>query len=293
MLVPRSPEKFMDWSLRDRIFPLQKTKLMGVVNVTPDSFSDGGRYCIKEKAIEQGLNLIEAGADILDLGAESTRPGACSVSSNDELSRLLPVLKDLRAKTQIPISIDTTKADVAKICLEAGADIINDVSGLDFSGKAMAEVIKQYQAGFVLMHRRGNPMTMQSMSSYEDVVEDVFVELKACLNQALDWGIEKEKIVIDPGIGFAKDTQQNIKLIANINRFFDLGHPVLLGPSRKRFIGDLTGKQVNDREFGTAAVVAWAVLQEVPLVRVHDIDSIKDVLKILEAIQGAKHVRTF
>ncbi len=282
----------MDWSLRDRILPLQKTKVMGILNITPDSFSDGGNYSSKEKAVTQGLKLIDAGADILDLGAESTRPNADVISSEEEIKRLLPVLKNLRTRTQIPISIDTTKHDVAKICLEAGADIINDVSGLACSGIAMAEVLKQYQAGLVLMHRRGTPMTMQSMTDYADVVEDVFLELKSCLDQALDWGIEKEKIVFDPGIGFAKDTEQNLKLIAQIDRFYDLECPILLGPSRKRFIGDLTGKQINDRDFGTAAVIAWAVLQGVPLVRVHDVDSIKDVLKILEAIQGAKHVRT-
>lgn len=228
----------MDWSLRDHNLSLQRTKVMGVLNVTPDSFSDGGYYSSKEKAITQALNLIDAGADILDLGAESTRPDAEGISSEEEIKRILPVLKALRVKTRVPISIDTTKHDVAKVCLEEGADIINDVSGLRCSGMKMAEVLKAYQSGLVLMHRRGTPKTMQSMTDYEDVVEDVFLELKNTFNQALEWGIEKDKIVLDPGIGFAKNTEQNLSLLAQIDRFCDLGRPILLGPSRKRFIGE-------------------------------------------------------
>jgi dihydropteroate synthase len=265
---------------------------MGVLNLTPDSFSDGGRYLSPAAAAEKARTLIHEGADILDLGAESTRPGAETVTEMEELARVLPVLEEIRKFTNIPVSVDTTKPEVARQCLALGADIINDVSGLRDSGAAMADLVRETGAGLVLMHRRGNPQTMQSLAAYGDVVKEVMAELEADIAFALDRGISRDQLVIDPGLGFAKTTEQNLEILQSLERFQELRLPVLAGPSRKSFIGKITGREVTEREFGTAAVCAVAVTKGVQVLRVHDAGKMGDVVKIVEAIQGVKHVRT-
>ena len=259
---------------------------MGILNITPDSFFDGGRYLDPDAAGAQALRLVEEGADILDLGAESTRPGALPVTSPEELKRLLPVLARVRKEVQVPISIDTVRPEVARECLEAGADIINDVSGLKRSGTDMAKVVKKFGAGLVLMHSRGTPETMQSMTRYEDVAIDVMDELRESVRIAADAGIERERIVVDPGLGFSKTPEQNLEILKKIGIFRELGFPVLAGPSRKSFIGKVTGREAKDRMLGTAACVAACVKEGVQILRVHDVGGMRDVVLMTEAIKG-------
>lgn len=261
-----------------------RTLLMGILNVTPDSFSDGGEFRDPDRAVERAFRIQEEGADLLDLGAESTRPGACPVSEDEELQRLLPVLRRLRPKISIPISIDTTKPDVARICLEEGAEIINDVSGLKDSGPRMAALVRESKAGLILMHRRGNPETMQSLSVYQDVVAEVLKELRESLQLAQEAGIDHEQVVVDPGLGFAKTAEQNLEILRDLDRFHELGFPLLVGPSRKSFIGRITDREVGDREFGTAAAAAICVLKGVQILRVHEIGAMRDAVHMAEAI---------
>ena len=258
---------------------------MGILNITPDSFFDGGRYLDPDASWAQAVRLVEEGADILDLGAQSTRPGALPVTDHEESERLLTVLKRIRKEISIPLSIDTVSPEVAKKCLEAGADIINDVSGLKRSGPDMAKVVKKFGAGLVLMHSRGTPETMQLLASYDDVVTDVMTELRESIRIATDAGIERERIVVDPGLGFAKTTEQNLEIMKNLGAFHGLELPVMLGPSQKSFIGNVTGREVDEREFGTAACIAAAVMSGIQIVRVHDVKAMRDVVRITESIK--------
>ena len=258
---------------------------MGVLNITPDSFFDGGSYLNPEAAYQHAVELVEEGADILDLGAESTRPGAVPVTDREELDRLLPVLKRIRKEVSVPISIDTVRPEVAKECLEAGADIINDVSGLKRSGPDMAKVVRKFGAGLVLMHSRGTAETMQELASYDDIVPDVMSELRESIQVATDAGIERERIVVDPGLGFAKTPQQNLEILKKISVFHKLGLPVLVGSSQKSFIGKVTGREAKGRAFGTAACVAACVREGVQILRVHDVKAMRDVILMTEAIQ--------
>lgn len=259
---------------------------MGILNITPDSFFDGGCYLEPEAASAQALKLVAEGADILDLGAESTRPGALPVTEREELDRLLPVLKRIRKEVLVPISIDTVRPEVAKECLEAGADIINDVSGLKRSGRDMAKVVKKFGAGLVLMHSRGTPETMQTLASYGDVVTDVITELRESIRIAVDVGIELERIAVDPGLGFAKTQEQNLQILKKISAFHELGLPVLAGPSQKSFIGKVTGREAKDRVFGTAACVAACVREGIQILRLHEVGAMRDVVLMTEAIKG-------
>jgi dihydropteroate synthase len=271
-----------------------KTLVMGVVNLTPDSFSDGGRYGTPEQAVRHALSLVDQGADIVDLGAESTRPGAAEVSEADELDRVLPVLEALRKDCGVPISVDTTKPGVAARCLDLGADVINDVSGLESSGPQMAETVRGYGAGLVLMHRRGCPRTMQGLAHYQNVVEEVLAGLEQSIRKALDAGIERERLAVDPGIGFSKNAQQSVEIIRHLEAFLRLELPVVLGHSRKSFIGALTGKETGSREFGTAAVSAYAVLKGIHILRVHDAEHTRDVICVVEKLRGEEtYVGTF
>ncbi len=281
------------WKIRGGNFPLDQTAIMGILNLTPDSFSDGGQYLDPQKALSRAKEIISEGAHIIDLGAESTRPGAKPVSIAEELNRILPVLKNIRSCNEIIISIDTTKPEVAEACLREGAHIINDVSGLKDSGPKMAELVRSSGAGIVLMHRRGNPETMQEKAVYRDVVEDVLRELRESVRTALDAGILPDQIVVDPGIGFAKTAEQNVELIAQLEKFHDLGFPVLAGPSEKSFIGKITGRGPGERGWGTAAVVTAAVLKKIDIIRVHQIQAMKDVILVAETIRGAENVRAF
>lgn len=276
----------MIWQLKQEAVSFERTVVMGILNLTQDSFSDGGRYLDPEAAFKQALKLVEDGADILDLGAESTRPGAHPVTEEEELERLLPVLEKIREKVAVPISIDTTKPEVARKCLAAGAAIINDVSGLKRSGAAMAKVVKESGAGLILMHSRGTPETMQTLTDYEDVMAEVLTELRDSVGTALAAGIDKEAIVIDPGLGFAKTAEQNLEILRNLKSLNELGFPVMVGPSRKSFIGQVTGRQTQEREFGTAACVATAVSQGAQILRVHEVGAMRDVIRMTEAIRG-------
>ncbi len=258
---------------------------MGVLNVTPDSFSDGGEYFARDDAVERGLRMAEAGADILDVGGESTRPGAAAVGVDEEIGRVVPVIEALAARTDALISVDTSKSAVARAACHAGAHIVNDISGLGFD-EQMAAVVAEADAALVLMHIRGTPRTMQHDLSYDDVVDEIhayFVDRLALAHRA---GIDVDKIVVDPGIGFGKSVEQNYRLIRELHRFFDLGCPLLLGPSRKSFIGKILDKPPPERVWGTAASVACGLYAGADIVRVHDVEHMVDVVRIAEAIAG-------
>ena len=257
---------------------------MGILNVTPDSFSDGGRFLNPERACEEAEKMISEGADILDLGAESTRPGAMPVSTEEELKRLLPVLRKIIERFEVVISIDTTKSEVARICLAEGAHIINDVSGLAESGVAMGRLIAETEAGLILMHRRGTPETMQGLTQYGDVTQDVIREIRERLLEARSFGIRDEQVVIDPGFGFAKDSAQNFQLLKDLEQLNEFKRPVLAGISRKSFIGKATGREAADRDFGTAAAIALAYERGAQIFRVHHVRAARDVLSICEAV---------
>ncbi len=280
----------MIWRFRGREMTFEKVRVVGILNVTPDSFSDGGDFFPPEKALERALEMAREGADLIDVGAESTRPGAQPVSEEEELVRLLPVIRGIRRQTTVPISIDTTKPEVARRALEAGADIINDVDGLH-AFPEMAQPVKEFEAGLVLMHRRGTPETMQTLTQYDDVAEEVFSELDKSFTQVVESGVAPEQIVLDPGIGFSKTAQQNLELLARLTRFRDLGRPILVGPSRKSFIGVLTGRPPRERDWGTAASVSLAVSYGAHLVRVHRVREMKEAVKVAEEISKVWRVR--
>lgn len=258
---------------------------MGVVNVTPDSFYEGSRYPEVSEAIDVALGLIEAGADIVDIGGESTRPGGQEVSIGEELDRVLPVLQGVREKTEALLSIDTSKRAVAERALEAGADIINDVSALGDDG--MAEVAARARAGVVLMHRRGTPETMQREPVYDDVVGEVKDYLRNAVERAEAAGVSSESILIDPGIGFGKTLEHNLTLLRELGALAELEKPVLVGTSRKSFIGRLLSDTSADRIFGTAGSVAAAAWNGAAVVRVHDVQEMSDVVTVVDAIRAA------
>ena len=257
--------------------------VMGVLNVTPDSFSDGGQFFDAAKAVERGLQMAADGAVIIDVGGESTRPGSASVSADEQIERVVPVIKALCKKIDVPISIDTYKLEVAKAALEAGAGMINDITAL--SDERMAELAAEHDVPVVLMHIQGTPATMQIEPKYDNVVSDVLEFLLGRAKRAEDVGIDKKKIFIDPGIGFGKTLEHNLLLLRNIGKFVATGYRVLIGTSRKSFIGKLTGKEKpSGRIFGTAATVALCVAAGVSIVRVHDVDEMVDVIKVANAV---------
>jgi len=256
---------------------------MGVVNITTDSFYDGGRYVESERAIAHALDLVEQGADIIDIGGESTRPGACSVSEQDELAHVIPVVKGLAHRVSVPISIDTTKSRVAEVALDCGASIINDVSALQ-QDPAMASVIARSDAGVVLMHMQGTPQTMQQSPHYSDVVGEVVHFLDERVQGALRAGIARTNIVLDPGFGFGKLLNHNLDLLNGLSAFAALDRPVLVGLSRKAFVGSVVERPVEHREWGTAAAVALAVDRGAHILRVHDVVMMIDVVKMAAAL---------
>ncbi len=266
---------------------------MGIVNVTPDSFSDGGRYLQPEAAVACGERLVAEGADVLDLGAESTRPGAIPVPVGEELRRLLPVLRRLRARVSVSLSVDTSKAAVASAAIDAGADIVNDVTA--GTGDAdMLRVVRQGGVPIVLMHMQGTPATMQAAPAYpgDDVLSAVVGYLRDRVAAAHAAGIAAGHIIVDPGIGFGKTTAHNLTLIAGLEAIVALGYPVLVGPSRKRFLGDLTGDPPVSDVHGTAAAVALAVDRGAAMIRVHDVASAVRVVRVAEAVRAARPVAT-
>ncbi len=256
---------------------------MGVLNITPDSFSDGGQFFDTERAVERGLQMAADGAAIIDVGGESTRPGSASVSADEQTGRVVPVIKALCKKIDVPISIDTYKLEVAKAALEAGAGMINDITAL--SDERMAELAAKHDVPVVLMHMQGMPATMQMEPRYEDVVSEVLEFLLGRAKRAEDFGIAKNMIFIDPGIGFGKTLEHNLLLLRDINKFVATGYRVLIGTSRKSFIGELTGKEKpGERIFGTAATVALCAAAGVSIVRVHDVAEMADVVNAINAI---------
>ena len=261
-------------------------KLMGVVNVTPDSFSDGGKFFSTQAAVEHGIALAEQGADILDIGGESTKPGSESVGSEEETRRVLPVIKQLREKVKIPLSVDTMKADVAAEALENGADIVNDVSAMSFDN-AMSGVVKKYRAGVVLMHMQGTPRTMQMSPEYHDVIGEILSYLEQRANFAVQMGIDREHIAIDPGIGFGKTIRHNLLILKEIKAFKALGFPVLIGASRKSFIGKITESDTGERLSGSLASALWAATHGVDIIRVHDIKETKQALVMTNHIMDS------
>lgn len=273
----------MEFQLKGQRLGLDRPLLMGIVNVTPDSFFDGGRFCDPHRAVAHALRLVEEGADLLDIGAESTRPGALPVDEQEERRRLVPVVAAVAKAVSVPISVDTSKAEVARAAIDAGAIMVNDVTALR-GDSAMVDVVAQAGAGLVLMHMQGTPDTMQHAPRYDDVVGEVAQFLAERIRFAIDHGVAKDRIVVDPGIGFGKTLGHNLDLLANLRVFTELGYPLLVGPSRKGFIGQLTDQSVEARGWGTAGVVALAVEQGANILRVHDVGPMKDVAKVAVAI---------
>ena len=262
----------------------KKTLIMGILNVTTDSFSDGGLYCNQQKAVERGLQMADEGADIIDIGGESTRPGAKSIEASVELKRVLPVIESLVKQVKIPVSIDTTKAKVAKLAIVSGAEIVNDISALH-GDKEMTKTIKDAGAAVILMHMRGKPRNMQKGNLvYNNLMGEITDYLKKSSEKALKAGIEKDCLVIDPGIGFGKSPEDNYKIIKNLSQLKELGMPVMIGTSRKSFIGRVTGGEPEQRLEGTAATVTAAIMNGCHIVRVHDVAAMKKVAAVTDAI---------
>ncbi len=258
---------------------------MGIVNVTPDSFSDGGSFLDTEKAVTHAMQLAEEGADILDIGGESTRPGSEPVPVDEELRRVLPVIERLTARgCPLPISIDTTKAKVARRALQAGGVIVNDISGLRFDSE-MSEVCAQFKAGVICMHMQGTPATMQQSPRYQDVVAEISAFLAERLAALEQEGIPRERVVLDPGVGFGKTAAHNLEILSRIDRFRALGRPVLIGHSRKRFLGKILGREVEERNAGTVGVSIALAAQSVDILRVHDVRATRDALLAWQTIQ--------
>ncbi len=285
---PLSLDPMTVWRLRGRTLdPDGRPLVMGIVNVTPDSFSDGGRFRDAGPALARARRLVEEGADLLDVGGESTRPGAEDVSVDEELARVLPVVEMIRAELGVPVSVDTRKAAVAREVLAAGADAVNDVSALGDPG--MAAAVAETDAGLVLMHMRGTPATMQGLTRYRDVAEEVAEELSGPLERALAAGIAAERIVVDPGVGFAKTAEQNLELIARLGVLrARLGRPVLLGVSRKAFIGRLLGgAPAEARDAGTVGACVAGLARGARIFRVHEVRAAREALDVADAVLRA------
>jgi len=260
-----------------------RTLIMGVLNITPDSFSDGGLFVDLDKAVKHAKQMLKDGADIIDIGGESTRPGSEPITEEEELQRVNPVVRELIKKVNVPISIDTYKPKVAEKCLESGAHLVNDITGL--GNKEMIKLAAKYKVPVVLMHMKGMPKDMQENPVYNDVVKEIKDFLSGRINEAKKAGIKD--IIIDPGIGFGKTTEHNLQILKRLNEFKDLGCPVLVGPSRKSFIGSITGLPVNERLEGTLASVAIAVMNGANIVRVHDVKECKRAVQIADAVKSA------
>jgi dihydropteroate synthase len=268
----------------DRVFKLgERTYIMGILNVTPDSFSDGGMFLDPEAAIAHARLMVEQGADIIDIGGESSRPGSDPVSVEEEKRRVLPVIRRLSKELDVPLSIDTYKSEVAREALDAGACLVNDISGLRFSPD-MAAIVAKKKASVVVMHIKGTPKTMQTAPRYKNVVKEVMEQLRTQTAQARKAGVPKDSILIDPGIGFGKTVDHNCELIAEVGQLRKLGYPVLIGTSRKTFIGKILGTDVDDRLEGTLASNVVAVLGGVDFVRVHDVKEIKRALTMADRL---------
>ena len=278
------PRKRFEWKLPRRILSLgERTLIVGVLNVTPDSFSDGGKYLDPDRAFARAVELEEQGADILDLGAESTRPGSVRISEAEELRRLVPVLKRLKNQLAIPLSVDTYKAAVAEKALEYGAEILNDPSALTFD-QDLARAANQGNAGLILNHMRGTPETWAKLPPLKDPVRTIVTELEAAVHRAVRAGVDRKRIVVDPGLGFGKRKEQNAEILARLGALSQLDLPMMVGPSRKHFVARET---VEGTEFATAAAVTAAILNGAHMVRVHDVLALKPAVEIADEIVHA------
>ena len=274
------------WTLRTRDLTRQRLPLlMGILNVTPDSFSDGGQFNAMDQAVARALQMEADGADIIDIGGESTRPGSEGVTLDEELRRTIPVIRELAQKLRIPISIDTTKSEVAREALDAGAEIVNDISGLTFD-HAMMDVCREADAGICLMHIQGTPQTMQQNPQYTDVVSEVSEFLQQQVDRCLMAGILAERMCVDPGIGFGKTADHNLQLLKAIPRLqAELQRPVLIGHSRKRFLSKILGRSVEERESGTVGVSIALAQLGADILRIHDVRSVRDALVAWDTIR--------
>jgi dihydropteroate synthase len=277
--------KSNDLRLGDFSFDLSsRTLIMGVLNVTPDSFFDGGKYLEIGKALSHVDKMINDGADIIDIGGESTRPGSYGVPERVELCRVIPVIKEVVKRFNVPVSIDTTKSNVAKEALEEGASMVNDISGLKFD-PGIANTVASYEAGLVIVHTSSHPIDMQNMTDYESIVHDVIKSLGDSIELAESAGVSPYSVMVDPGIGFGKTAEQNLELLKYLNQFLVLGKPVLIGTSRKSFIGKIIGSDnFDDRLEGTSATVAIGIMNGASIIRVHDVRHMKRVAKVVDAI---------
>lgn len=262
-----------------------RTLVMGIVNVTPDSFSDGGRFFDPEAAVSRGIEMVRDGADIVDIGGESTRPGSDPVSVEDEQARVLPVIKRLAAEVAVPISVDTRKHEVAEAAVDVGATIVNDVTA--GSDPDMFRLVRERDVGMVLMHMKGEPKTMQESPRYDDVVQEVHDYLDSRVRAAVEAGVVWDRLCIDPGLGFGKTTDHSLRLMKETEALLDLGRPVLVGPSRKSFVGDVLGTEIGERVEGTAGAVAYMVAKGAHIVRVHDVKEMTRVVRVVDAILKA------
>ncbi len=283
MTEPAAP-----WRVRDRtLTPGRPPLVMGIVNVTPDSFSDGGRYLDHQAAVAHGLELVREGADLLDIGGESSRPGAIPVAEEEELARVLPVVRALAAQASVPLSIDTTKAEVARQCLEAGAHVVNDITAMTGDPR-MARVVSEFGAGVILMHMQGTPATMQLDPTYGDVVREVAEYLETRLQAAVGEGIAAEQVVLDPGIGFGKKTDHNLRLLTRLGDLRRLGRPVCLGVSRKGLLGNVLGRTPDTRLPGSLAAACFALADgSAQIFRVHDVAPTRDAVLLWQAFRRA------
>jgi dihydropteroate synthase len=287
LLANISQDRFILQTYHRKLTIGDRTLIMGIINVTPDSFSDGGRFKTSEDAIEQGLKMVDDGADIIDIGGESSRPGAEAVSLEEEMARVIPVIKGLAIRVQVPVSVDTTKADVAREAIEYGAEIVNDISAMTFDDN-MSSVVAGTGAAVILMHMRGTPSDMQKGDlSYRSIRGDIIQYLKRRMEEGVSAGIPQESIMIDPGLGFGKTKEDNLRLIRYLDEFSILGRPIVAGVSRKSFIGGITGGKPTEREEGTAAAATAAILNGAHIIRVHDVRIMKKVAAMADAIMRA------
>jgi dihydropteroate synthase len=275
---------------RGKSLPLgERTRIMGVVNITPDSFSDGGQFLAPDLAVRRCVELLAAGADMLDLGGESSRPGAKPISPSQELERVAPVLERIRAQTGAIISIDTCKAEVAAECLRLGADVINDITALR-NAPDVSSLVAAFKAGIVLMHMRGTPDTMQTLPPSPDIIADMNCALSQAVGRARAAGIGDDCILVDPGIGFGKTAEDNLRILNRLPLLNDLGFPILVGPSRKSFLGRVTNRAVDARTLASAAAAVIAAIRGAHIVRVHDVTEVREVLVVTDSVLAERPI---
>jgi len=282
----RTTQTVLSWSGHELKLG-ERTQIMGVLNVTPDSFSDGGRFLDHDRAIEHGLNLAREGADIIDVGGESTRPYSRKVTAREEIERVVPVIKALSRELTLPISIDTFKAEVVQKALEAGAAIINDISSLRFDPD-MAGVAVAARVPVILMHIQGTPADMQNHPTYQDLMGEIIVFLQEAIERAVKAGIRREMLLVDPGIGFGKTFDHNLEIIRELGRLATLQQPILLGSSRKAFIGHILNKEAPERDLGTMATIAAGILNGAQIVRVHNVAMALQTVRVIDAIKRGR-----